>query len=97
MKRQRIEQIANRWLILTQLLQKPAMGHHSREISLLNLMCFDMIPQMFKNSINFPQINGQHEPLNALLPLRKAYALEHLKIVPFLFLALCVAAIRLAD
>ncbi len=24
---------------------KPAMGHHSREISLLNLMCFNMIPQ----------------------------------------------------
>ncbi len=35
--------------------------------------------------------------LNALLPLRKAYALEHLKSVPFLFRALCVAAIRLTE
>jgi hypothetical protein len=76
---------------------KPAMGHHLREISLLNLMCFDMIPQNVQKFKFFPQINGQHEPLNALLPPGKAYALEHLKIAPFLFLALCVAAIRLAD
>jgi hypothetical protein len=65
----------------------PAMGHHSVEISLLNLMCFDVIPQNTQKLIFF-QINSQHEPLNALLPPRKAYALEHLKIVPFLFLAL---------
>jgi hypothetical protein len=66
---------------------KSAMGHHSREISLLNLMCFNMILQMFEYSNFCSQINGQHEAIKCFVK----------KNVPFLFLALCVAAIRLVE
>ncbi len=58
--------------------EKSAMGHQSREMSLPYLICSDMIPEKIDNLHFCCQINGQHAPINALLSLKKAYALEHL-------------------